>query len=910
MKITFDASLSYQADAVKAVVDLFDGQPLASTLFELPGEDRQLRTTGELAACGNSPVEDLRKISKNLREVQRTNKIPSEYQLAEASDLSALDFSVEMETGTGKTYVYIRTALELRKKFNYSKFIVVVPSIAIREGVLANLKLLREHFAEIYGGTPYEYRVYNSKHPEQLKDFAQSTTLQILVMNIDSFNKDQNLIFKERDGTMGVKPIEYIAAVNPIVIVDEPQNMTGEAAKAGLAKLAPMVVLRYSATHRELTNLVYRLTPVDAYNKNLVKHISVWSVLADEDLNQPFISVLSVAATKRLVSATVLIDELRGGSVVRTKKVLKPDSSGVLPDLFELSGQRDIYKGFNVEDIMRSPDRVIFGNGTVIEVGEAFGADTDAIQKTSIETAILQSLQTELELLRALESGRIPGKIKPLTLFFIDKVANYHPADSKFRRWFEEEYEKLRKRKDFKILNLPAVADVHGGYFAVSNDRATRGQPKDSNEGETTKDDTRAYELIMQRKDLLMSADEPMRFVWSHSALREGWDNPNVFTIATLNETKSTIKKRQEIGRGLRIPVLSTGERCQDHELNKLTVIANESYDEFASQLQREIEDETSTAFAKNNIRNARLQRPVHLKEKAKLDEDFQALWKKVSGSTSYEVSFDSESVVRRTIEILTSDPNARIKTPIIRVSGGDVKMSEQGGVVIDEPVYRPAKKVDVQHPVPDLIGRISDGLSVSRGTVVAVLCGSGRLDEVCLNPTEFIRQVRDAIEAALEDVLVEGILYEKLSEESYLMKRLEDEPQQTASPESEKLTAEKSALTEILTDSDTETSFAKTLESRQDVRWFIKLPWWFKVPTPVGNYNPDWAVCHISPDNPSSPTRIYLVRETKGVQVFNDLSREEQLKIRYGKKHFAALDVDFAWDSDGTYVLQVEPSA
>lgn len=906
MKISFDASLSYQAEAIKAVVDLFDGQPLASTLFELPDEDRQLRTTGELAACGNAPIEDLLRIAKNLRKVQNTNKIPAEYLLADGAEITSLDFSVEMETGTGKTYVYIRTALELRKKFNYNKFIIVVPSIAIREGVVANLKLLREHFSEIYGGTPYEYRVYNSKHPEQLKDFAQATTLQILVMNIDSFNKDQNLIFKERDGTMGVKPIEYISAVNPIVILDEPQNMGGEAARTGLEKLSPMAVLRYSATHRELTHLVYRLTPVDAYNKNLVKHISVWSVLADEDLNKPFISVQSVSASKRTISATVLIDELRSGSVIRTKKILKPDASGVLPDLFEISGRREIYRGFNVEDILRSPDRLVFGNGNVIEVGENFGADTDAIQKTSIETAVLQSLQTELELLKASESGRIGGRIKPLTLFFIDKVANYHPANSKFRRWFEDEYEKLRKRKDFKVLNLPPVEQVHGGYFAVSNDGAKKGEPKDSNEGAATKDDARAYELIMQRKDLLMSVDEPMRFVWSHSALREGWDNPNVFTIATLNETKSTIKKRQEIGRGLRIPVLSTGERCQDHELNKLTVIANESYDDFASQLQHEIEDETSTTFAKSNIKNARLQRQVLLKEKAKLDEDFKVLWAKVSGATSYEVNFVAATVVARAIDLLTSDPDARIKAPVIRVEGGDVKMTEQDGVVIAAPTIRPAKKIDVMHPVPDLIGRISDGLPVSRATVVSVLRGSGRLDEVRIDPTEFIRQVRDAIAVALEDVLIDGVLFKKLAEDRYLMKRLEEEPQETAVPATEKLACEKSALTEVLTDSDPEISFANTLESRQDVRWFIKLPWWFKVPTPVGNYNPDWAVCHGDPDDPTSPTTICLVRETKGDTSFVDLSREEQLKIRYGKKHFAALGVDFAWDSDGSYAIEL----
>jgi type III restriction enzyme len=904
MKISFDPTLDFQVDAINSVVELFKGQPLASTLFELPAEDRGLKLSDDLAGIGNSPIEDLEQVAENLRAIQTRNKIPESYRLTDEESLTSLDFAVEMETGTGKTYVYLRTALELRKRYNYTKFIVVVPSIAIREGVLANLRLLKDHFASIYGGTPYEYRVYNSKHPAQLREFAQATTLQILVMNIDAFNKEQNLIFKERDDTMGVKPIQYVESVNPIVIVDEPQNMSSEAAKAALARLRPLATLRYSATHRELNNLVYRLTPVDAYRKNLVKHIKVWSVLADENLNKPFIQVLSVSATKKSVSATALIDVSHEGSVSRKKVSLKADASGTLPDLFELSGSRDVYKGYAVEDILRSPDRVVFGNGEVIEVGEAYGTDKEAIQKVAIETAIQQALQTELELHNAHAAGRIAGRIKPLTLFFIDKVANYHPTDSKFRKWFNDEYERLRIRKDYKKLNLPPVDEVQGGYFAVSSDSASKGQPKDSSENQTTKDDARAYELIMQRKDLLMSADEPMRFIWSHSALREGWDNPNVFTIATLNETKSTMKKRQEIGRGLRIPVMSNGERCQDHELNSLTVVANESYDDFASQLQKEIEDETSTTFEKSNIKNKRSVRKVSLKDAAKIDPDFQELWKQVAAATTYDVRFKPAEVVEHAVRILNADPNARLTARSVRVKSASIGMSESEGVKATSDLVKAPKAVGIKHPVPDLIGRIADGIPVSRSTIVEILLKSNRLDEVRTDPSEFIRQVRDAITAALEDVLVGGIKYRKLDDLGYAMSKLAEEPQETAAP-TQRIAA-KSALSEVLTDSDPEIQFADVLDAREDVAWFVKLPWWFKVPTPVGNYNPDWAVCHKDPKDPKRPKKIYLVRETKGTVDFGELSRTEQLKIRYGKHHFDAIGVDFEWTSDGNYVIEL----
>jgi type III restriction enzyme len=903
MKIQFDANLDFQNDAIHSVIDLFAGQPLAPTLFEISSDSKPTITWGDAQGIANSLIEDFSRVSANLREIQKRNEIPSEFLLKPSDEVFALDFTVEMETGTGKTYVYLKTVLELNRAYGYTKFIVVVPSIAIREGVVANLNLLHDHFASIYSGNPYEFRVYDSKRSVELREFAQSSHIQILVMNIDAFNKRDNLIFQERDATMGVKPISYIQGTNPIVIIDEPQNMAGDASKAALLQLNPMVTLRYSATHREFTNLIYRLTPVDAYNKKLVKRIEVYPVLAEADLNRPYVEVHEVKATKTLVTASVTIDVQSGDLITRKKVALKADKGGILPDLFDLSGEREQYRGYNVEDIEVKPPRVVFGNGVVVNQGEVFGTDSDAIQKTAIETAVLQSLKTELELKQAFEDGRIEGVIKPLTLFFIDRVANYYPAEGKFRLWFEEVYSKALNRQDFKVLGLPPVEKVHDGYFAVSAKKESAGQAKDSTQGRTTEDDARAYELIMKRKDMLMNPNEPLRFIWSHSALREGWDNPNVFTIATLNETTSGMKKRQEIGRGLRIPVMSNGERCHDDELNRLTIVANESYDSFASTLQKEIADDTSSSFDKRNIKNARAARPVSLKTSAKLDPDFKELWSRIAEDTRYRVDFDSEIVIARAVELLTNDPSMKISAPVVRVSRGIIEIDAKTGVKAKAaPSAGRGTRVATANQIPDLLGRIAGDVSLSRSSIAQVLIRSNRLGEVVNNPAEFISQVKSAIRGALAEVLVNGVKYERLKSLAYEMSRLSSSEANTFTSDDEKLNLQKSAFSEVLWDSDTERDFAIALENRDDVLWFVKLPWWFKVRTPVGNYNPDWAVCHRDPSDESSPKRLYLVRETKGVSDFNKLHRDEQLKIKYGQLHFDALGLSFEWTSDGDY--------
>lgn len=892
-----DPDRPHQTDAVNAVLGLFEGQQAAS-LIGAPAPTALSSGVGDGEGYGNNLELDLELLSHNLRAVQARSEIPDDMRLPPGEVIDRADFSVEMETGTGKTYVYVRSVMEMNRAFGFTKFIVVVPNIAIRETVLGNLRTYREHFKTVFGST-YEFRSYNSKFPNELRAFAISNRVEILVINIDAFNQENNLIYRRgHDATFGIPPIEFIQATNPIVILDEPQNLEGDAARAGLAQLNAAATLRFSATHRTMVNPIYRLTPVDAYNSGLVKTINVYSVLAEEDPNNAFIEVVKVKRTSNTVTADVLIDVSSGVDTTRKKVKLRYDRRAGYPDLFDLSGGRSEYRGFNVEDISGNPNRVVFGNGVVLEEGAQHGLDKEAIQKVAVETAVDQHFKKELELYRAFHDGEIPHPIKPLTLFFIDRVANYHPPDAKFRKWFEDAYNTLVDRADYKVLAMPPVAAVHDGYFAVSD----RGEPKDSREGRDTNADRSAYELIMRRRDLLVDPAEPLRFIWSHSALREGWDNPNVFTIATLNDTQSTMKKRQEIGRGLRLPWMADGRQCTNANINKLVVVANEAYEEFASKLQREIEEETSTTFDRTNIGNARTKRAVKVKKSALNDPAFRALWSAINAHTTYRVAFDTDAVVATAAKMLQDEP--AIPSLVIAGRLAEIKMDEADVRAEAMPGGRPSK-VDSDHPIPDLVSRLVEMTQLSRAAVVRILVDSGRLGEVANNPAAFIDQAARAIRGALAEVLVSGVQYAAIGE-GYELTELTDRVANSfaATP----LVLDKSVFDEVIYDSPNEKEFAERVNGRDDVLWFMKLPWWFKVDTPIGNYNPDWAVCHLLDEDTKV---VFLVKETKGVEEFAKLRKEEQLKIKFGERHFAALGIPYEWVASGaaglTYALPEE---
>ena len=492
-----------------------------------------------------------------------------------------------MDTGTGKTYVYLRTIYELNKTYGFKKFIIVVPSIAIREGVLKNLQITHEHFQNFYNRVPLTYTVYGSRNVSALRGFALSNTIQVLVINIDSFAKDENIINKPNDKLTGKPPIEFIQYTNPIVIVDEPQNMETELRKQAIANLKPSCTLRYSATHRDVYNLVYKLSPVKAYDLGLVKQIEVDSVVSEDSFNQAFIKLDGIKTQKTKISAKLTFDCEGANGVLRKSVGVKNGDT-----IYDLSNKREMYRdGFLVNEINAEEGYVEFSNGTRLGVGETHGGLRDDIMKVQIRKTVEEHFRKEAALK--------PKGIKVLSLLFIDKVKNYRlyqdgkKADGKFAVWFEEIFKEYSAEPEFKGLIPYDVDQVHNGYFAQDK----KGLLKNSRDGKTSDSDTETYELIMKDKERLLEMNEPLRFIFSHSALREGWDNPNVFQLCTLNETTSELKKRQEIGRGLRLAVNSEGNRVFEKAINRLTVVANESYKQFAKKLQKEIEDETGEKF-------------------------------------------------------------------------------------------------------------------------------------------------------------------------------------------------------------------------------------------------------------------------------------------------------------------------
>jgi type III restriction enzyme len=864
MKIRFDGSQQYQLDAIDAVLDVFEGQPLASGAFEI-----RLDTTSDSSGLftelgsGNhlTLIDDA--LLANTRKVQKRNNV------AESEALDGMHYSVEMETGTGKTYVYLRTIRELHRRHGFSKFIIVVPSVAIREGVMASLRLTQEHFATIFGNSPIDSWVYDSRQVSRLRQFAAATTLQVLVINIDAFNKQaNNVIHRENDRLSGRKPIEFIQAARPIVIMDEPQNMESEPAREAIASLNPLCTLRYSATHRNTYNLLYRLDPVKAYDLRLVKRIEVDSVLDDADFNQPFIHVESIRATASKITARLTIDINADKSLKR--KTITLSNGGV--DLFDKSGGRENYKGYIVDEIHAGDQRISFTNGLVLGAGQTHGGRTDDVMWVQIRETVREHFEKELRIRKTLPQGQ---RLKVLSLFFIDRVANYAAADGKIRRWFIEAYTEIAASEKYRDLVPLPVDKVHNGYFAQA-----KGVPKDTR-GDTAADDE-AYELIMRDKERLLSLDEPLRFIFSHSALREGWDNPNVFQICTLNETKSEIKKRQEIGRGLRLPVIETGERCFDPAINRLTVIANESYEAFASKLQMEMEEDCGVQF-EGRIADKKKQLTAKLRSGWKLNPDFQALWERIKHKTRYGVDYDSRVLIEKAAAMLAS--MEKIEPARIRVEKADVRMNQQG--LSTAPLSARAVRADYQvWKIPDLLGYLQGKTELTRATLAEILIRCGRLGEVKQNPQQFLDQALAAINTELHELMIAGIKYERIAGQAYEMLLFEEK--EIGGYLTNMIEVDNSIYDMIPCESEVEREFAEAMSSRTDIKLFIKLPSWFQVETPVGTYNPDWAIVM------EHDAKVYLVRETKGTKEQLKLRGAEWAKIQCGSAHFDSLHVDF----------------
>lgn len=978
MKIKFNPDLQFQKDAINSVTRVFEGQEEGTSRFTvsaLPEEGMFSNTEG----VGNRLKLLDEDILKNIQSIQIENGLKPDEKLNDG-----LDFTVEMETGTGKTYVYLRSMFELHEKYGFSKFIIVVPSVAIREGVYKSLEMTKEHFNQLYDNTPYDYFIYDSDKLGQVRNFATSQHIQIMVINIDAFRrsftnpeleKKANIIHRSHDRMNGQKPIEYIQSANPVVIIDEPQSVdtTNKSSKA-LKSLNPLCTFRYSATHIDNYHMLYKLDSVDAYERKLVKQIEVAGIQVDDAHNTAFIEVHDVTNKQGKPEATISFDQLKDGKVKRVKRKV---SHGA--DLFEYSGGRDIYNNYIVSEIYaeKGNEFVKFGTDTFIKKGEVKGGvDEDTLKRLQIRKTIDEHLDKELRLR--------PKGIKVLSLFFIDRVANYRQYDEegnqlngKYADMFEDEYRKAinspKYSQLFEGVDKDTIAEkVHDGYFSI--DSKGKGSSKVEfykDTSGTTQADGDAYSLIMKDKEKLLDLDTKLKFIFSHSTLREGWDNPNVFQICTLNETNSTIKKRQEIGRGLRIAVDQDGERVYGFDVNTLTVMANESYENFAKELQKEIEKEEGIKFgvveehsfanipvigedgdSKNlgielsakvyehfkeqeyidsrgkiqdklrldikgdvvnvpeevqvqkayitsllrklagnlNIKNADDKRKVKLNKQVLLDEDFKQLWDKIKYKTTYRVDFDSQKLIDNCAKALRDQ--LRVSKARFRYETSKLAI-DRGGVQTGDAKQQVQTYDATDFPLPDILTILQDETQLTRKSIAKMLVDSGRLSSFTNNPQKFIEQAIDIIKSEMRMVIVDGIKYQKIGGDHFYAQELFESEELFGYLDKNMMEAKKSVFDHVVYDSDIERNFAKAFEENEGVELYAKLPAWFKVDTPLGSYNPDWAVVYEN----NGDKKLYFVVETKGGLFSDALRATEKAKIDCGREHFKALDSGVAYE-------------
>ncbi len=972
MKLHFEPDLDYQRDAIAAVCNLFRGQEVCRTEFTVTKTWRGQQfdwTEGSLGVGNRLTVLD-DQLLDNLRDIQLRQQLPP------SESLSSGDFTVEMETGTGKTYVYLRTIFELNRQYGFTKFVIVVPTVAIKEGVYKSLQITEEHFRALYAGVPFDYFLYDSSKLGQVRNFATSSTIQVMVVTVGAINKkDVNNLYKESEKTGDELPIDLIRATRPVLIVDEPQTVDGGLqgqGKKALQEMHPLCTLRYSATHVDKHHMVYRLDAVDAYEKKLVKQIEVAAATLEDAHNKPYVRLVRVEAKAGSVSALVEVD-VQGAMGIRRQEMRVNDG-----DKLEQTTKRAVYADCRIGEISAEKGKEFMelrvpGDELSLKPGQAWG-DVDAlpVQREMIRRTIREHLDKELRLR--------PMGIKVLSLFFIDEVANYrrydkagNPEKGPFAVIFEEEYRRAAKLERYNTLfgevDLRRTAEeVHNGYFSIDK-KGGWSEPELDKEGDFKnqggRDDAeRAYNLIMKEKELLLSLETPLKFIFSHSALREGWDNPNVFQICTLREIRTERERRQTIGRGLRLCVNQEGQRVRG-DINTLTVIANESYENFAKNLQTEIERDTGLKFgviakdqfaalavvgangkpsalgtkksqelwdhcrtkqwinAKGEIqdslrvalRDDTLELPPEFAElktaiqavmkksaggvkvenadekrrirpnRVHLDSaEFRALWDRIKYKTSYRVEFDNAKLIADCTAALRSGPEIA-KTRLqwrkanigIGRSGVDATQQDSGAqlVVLNEG--------DIE--LPDLLTELERRTQLTRGSLGQILLDSGRLGDFERNPQAFIEVAARVITVTKQLALVEGIRYQRLGDSEFYRQELFDENELKGYLRN-LVDAKSSVYEQVVFDSDVERKFVQELERHEEVKVYAKLPGWFTVPTPLGPYNPDWAVLVQTDEG----ERLYFVAETKGSAFLEDLRNTECGKIHCGEVHFAAL--------------------
>lgn len=1005
MKLQFKHQ-KFQADAAKAVVDVFAGQPYLTPTYMMDkgvakdrsgfsGYEYTIGEEDEFTGWSNSKiVPELNDhiILEHIQKIQRANQIqPSEKLEGRAN---GYNLTIEMETGVGKTYTYIKTMYELNKHYGWSKFIVVVPSIAIREGVYKSFQVTQEHFAEEYG-KKIRFFIYNSSQLTEIDHFASDSSINVMIINSQAFNargKDARRIYMQLDEFRSRRPIDIIAKTNPIMIIDEPQSVEGKQTKENLKQFHPLITLRYSATHKSdsIYNMVYRLDAMEAYNKRLVKKIAVKGIAeTGTTATDSYVYLESINLSKAAPTATIQYD-YKGVSGIRKKS----QKVGIGFNLYDNSGELPEYKdGFVVKSIDGRDDSVEFINGIKIYAGDVIGkVSEEQLRRIQIRETILSHIDRERQLFYK--------EIKVLSLFFIDEVAHYkmydeagNPQNGVYAQMFEEEYQNIignmqRELGDdeyMKYLEAIPADKTHAGYFSIDK----KGHMINSKvkRKETTSDDIDAYDLIMKNKELLLDRDpkrSPVRFIFSHSALREGWDNPNVFQICTLKQSSSEVRKRQEVGRGLRLCVNQNGERMDVNVLgndvqnvNVLTVIASESYESFAKGLQTEIaeavadrpkrvtqelfvdhvvKDEKGNEFiitydvasaihfdliingyinkigeltdkyyqdkANGEIKvaeevqdfapdvigiidsiydtktmqpeNARSNNVELQVDQEKLNsKEFKTLWTRINSKSIYVVDFDTEELVKKSIDSLNS--KLRISKIYFKVESGqmkDIKSKEElllGASMVRESSanYGAQTKISVNNGVKyDLVGRLVDETGLTRKAIIQILTGIEKsvFDQFKDNPEEFIIKAGNLINDQKATAIIEHITYHVMDEKYDI--DIFTEPTIRGKIGTNAMKANKHLYDHIVYDSTNEKTFAEKLDVANEVAVYVKLPDGFYISTPVGHYNPDWAIAFYE----GKVKHIYFVAETKGTMNSMQLRLVEESKIHCAKEHFKAI--------------------
>ncbi len=973
----FDPKQKHQLDAISSVVDLFEGQPkdADALVTKLRGmvpraEGDQIAMaydlTQEVGAVGNNLVLDQEAVLQNLRAVQDRNGLEVRDNLAG----NAFDFDVEMETGTGKTYVYLRSLFELAEKYNFKKFVILVPSVAIREGVSTSIRQMKQHFRDMYPAQPFDSGVYSGSSAEEVQGFATSTNVQILIMTIDSIRGDKNtrIIHQTRDKLNGLRPIDYLKATHPVVIMDEPQNMESELSTSAIAELEPLATLRYSATHRKQRNVVYRLDPVDAHDLGLVKQIVIAEVAQQGADAAPYIKVVDV---KRDPWVAKLELSVRAKDGTLSRKVINVKQG---QDLATLTDNPAYANNWRILGLSIDPAYIELTNHGILHLGEEIGGNTQSIYREMIRETIREHLRKE-QMLR-------PKGIKVLSLFFVDKVASFlgegasnADADGDFVQWFDELFKEERaKSAAWQELLPQEPIELRRAYFS----QLKRGKASSfADTSGSTKADDDSYDLIMRDKERLLDQATPVRFIFSHSALREGWDNPNVFQICTLREMGAEVERRQTIGRGLRLPVTKTDEgyeRVGDRGVAQLTVIANESYQQFAKNLQSDYEkagveigrirvqefsrivlfeddqaeyeteyfgwerskelyefldqqgfikdgkitakyqpDQESFSLGlpgffspyedtvveyigrssmERYVKAASKRQPRRLNKELFDDPVFEEFWRAISRKTTYRVAVDRDDLIKDAVKQISESP--AIDPLRIQITKAGVKIL-RGGAKASETSTRSAE-LKGNYDLPDIITELQDATSLTRKTIIDILVGSERLAEFIGNPNDFIQMVKRNVQNVLAEIVIKGIQYEQIGGYVYELRELQkdglEEKDRFIDQPYKVQNQQKTDFDYLVLDSDPERKFAELLDDRSDIKLFMKLPSKFRISTPVGDYNPDWAILK----QEDGEDRIYMIRETKSTEDEVKRRPTENAKIKAAKKHFEAIGVgDYA---------------